>query len=243
MSASFDIRIDKRQTDQLFRAMQLASNRLNKSTAETLKWGAALVCKSIGARTKQSPKLRPIVKNPNKRAFVDGRMAKFGVYKYRNGAKVFDPIYRGGEFGMIYYQTRKSATILSRDPATGKLVKTTHEAGTGEFQVPGVEQSKKRIIGRRGLAKRMWSVALGKIGKGRLSGDATAQAEQIARREMDVTQNLTGADLSIRLNNQLRYATAALKGGESAIASAMAAAGSGMLHQVRSKIYGKAFAK
>jgi hypothetical protein len=208
--------------------MQLASNRLNKSTAETLKWGAALVCKSIGARTKQSPKLRRVVPNPNKRAWRDGRMAKFGVYKYKQGKKVFDPIYRGGEFGMIYYKAKNSATILHRDPATGKLVKTTHEAGTGEFQVPGVEQSKKRIIGRRGLAKKAWKWIERNMDGG--SG-SVGDARDIASVRWGA---IVGAEVTI--TNKLRYISMALKGGAMAVETAMARAARGMSEAMDRKL-------
>lgn len=174
------------------------SNALN-AAIETLGYDGYKACekaivymaKSAGKETKQAPKLRKIVRNPSKDAARDGRYAPFGVNRYdRSGHQYFSPIYRGGEYGAkIKYISRRKVLLK----VGTKWIE--FEAGTQieEFQIPGLMQSKKRIIRRSGLAKQSWMWGLKGFHKGAIQGVT------------DVTpftaKNLCG----IVLTNRLRY--------------------------------------
>lgn len=143
------------------------------------------MAKSAGKLTKVSAKLRPIVANPlfstkvGKALKNDMRRARYGVYKWnpKTGERYFSPIYRCGEFGAAVKYISKKEVLVKVGRKSSKSIRLANKAlrligsrkrfgsvgiwqkfpaGTGEFEVAGIKQSKKRIIGRRGLAKDSW---------------------------------------------------------------------------------------
>jgi len=173
-----DMKFPRRDIDSLFAQINRAGKELNKSGKQSLAWAGALLCRSIAARTKQSPKLRPIVKNPDKSYKTDRRRAPFGVYVYRNGKKTFKPIFRTGESS-------------GSDVANPELI------------VPGIKTDKRRVIGRRGLAKKTW-LALARFMKRNGSVKTMDVDSGHIQRKDD--------GLLIIISNKLNYAKDAFKG-------------------------------
>lgn len=186
-------------------------NALN-AAVEILGWSGYQACekaivymaKSAGALTKVAQKLRPIVTNPafkgvgGKQRKEDMRRARYGVYKYNplTGQKYFVPIYRTGEYGKIRFISRTTAEWLTRDRITGEVHRERTETGTGEFQMAGVAQSKKRIIGRRGLAKRSWLWAF---------RSATKSKKEPIPGVVDLRKSLSAVQCGLILSNRMRY--------------------------------------
>jgi len=216
MSVAINIEYPARDIARVQSQIERASRELGKSLKDSVAWAGYFVASSLGASTKTSPKLRPVVKNPDKRAGKDGRVAPFGVMKYdRNGNEYFKPIYRTGEFGKIRFRDKRTAEWLVRDSVTGEVRKETWETGTSEFEIPGIMQDKRRTIGRRGLCKKAWAW-ITKHGKGGVGG------------VMDVPSAASvqwGGDSNnpaMTLTNQLRYAGYAFKqSGDQAVGSAL----------------------
>ena len=114
---SLDIKFPQKDVNDLFAQIRRAENAIGKSASQSVAWAGALVCQSIAARTKVSPKLRPIVRNPDKRYKTDRRRAPFGVYVYKEGKKTFKPIFRTGEYGKIRFYDKNSASWFERTGA------------------------------------------------------------------------------------------------------------------------------
>jgi hypothetical protein len=203
-----------------------ACNALADATGRTKTQAVAYAmrrfCESARAATKPGKKLRPIVRNPDIRAGHDRRIAPFGVMKlYQNKDPKFVPIFRGGEFGAsIYYRSKKTADIIvKRSNKKGQSVWMTVDTGVSEIEgvpmVPGIEQSPKRNIKRRGLCKRAWNIMAARVlslGNGGHEEDklfSLSVTPHIAR----VTHGLrTGTDVQATGHNRLPYATQAGRG-------------------------------
>lgn len=202
------IEFDERSAAEFQRQMNRRIAWLRKTPEETCKYGAVLLAKSLGASTKVAPKLRPVVRNPDPRAKTDGRRAKFGVMKWRpDGTQYFQPIYRTVEFGKIRFVDKKTARLVEYDPITRERRYVLWETGTGEFQIAGIAQSKKRIIGRRGLARSAWSWVLNKL------GSMTHAMQSEIPGSVRVSKRTLPEDYEVRMDNMLRYAMAALRRG------------------------------
>ena len=192
------------------KALRRASTDLGKTAEQAITWGASTLTQSLGASTKLSKKLRPIVANPHPNAKTDKRRARWGVNRYNSkGEKYFTPIYRTGEFGVIRFVDK------------GK---------DGEPAGPSVKNSKKRIIGRRGMAKNVWKYARAHLlsgGVGNISG-----IPNIA--EVKVNRSLT--DFSITIGSSLRYQMDAFKtSGKQAIDTAYRRAARSMMKKIDQK--------
>jgi len=192
-----------RDVDQLFSQIDRAQRELGKSNTEAVAWAGRLVASSLSASTRQAPKLRKIVKNPNPKAKTDGRMAKFGVMRYKpNGQQYFVPIYSGGEFGAKMRFTGRRTTVLYSRDSLGNVVKT--EVDTKSVSAPDLMGSKKRVIGRRGLAKAAWRAAGARIMVDGARSDMgvrnIASVKWRGKKSNDTTLNMT---------NNLRYADSA----------------------------------
>ena len=152
---------------------------------------------SASAATKQSAKLRPIVANPAFKGVGgsdmkrDKRRARFGVYRWnqKTGQKYFQPIYKGGEFG-------NKIKYISKDKVLVKVGNRWEEfeAGTGDFQIAGSKDSKRRIIASRGRAKQSWTWGLKGVKANLKIKDVT-----------DITPIIARETCGLVLTNRLRY--------------------------------------
>ena len=207
---------------------------LGKSVEQSIKWAAINLMKSLAARTLVSKKLRKIVKNPLYKAKSrkrvdqaearqirnDKRRAPWGVMRYErfgNGAQYFQPIYRTGEYGTIRFQNKKTAEWFTMEKGVGR-VKRDMETGTELWQIEGIAQSKKRVIGRSGMAKKAWRWAQAHMYNSGNSGIMGVP------NIIGVTVNGKGNDRSLTIHNRSRYAVDALNGGSSSVSEAMGAA-------------------
>lgn len=230
-----DVSIDVRGVSELAEAIERGRGELRKSFRGSIVWAGANIARSMSAETRQSPKLRKVVKNSHQKAKTDGRRANYGVMRYKpDGTTYFSPIGRTGEFGKIRLINKKTGVILERDTVTGKVTRRKLETGSGEFQAPGIMQSKKRKIGRSGLAKKAWQRAAVLINRG-----GTADALDVKSVATVEWGGSTQSGLKLRLSNYLRYSVKALKHGEQSISIAVENAARGMIGQVERNIKAK----
>jgi hypothetical protein len=193
--------------------IETAQKELGKSARESVAWAGNYVAKSLGAATKVSPKLRPIVRNPDPRYKTDHRRAPWGVYKWdRDGKKYFKPIYRTGEYGRVRFFFKDQMSWFERNRG-GKGGEWKHlpsgpDFANPELVAPGIKTDKRRRIGRSGMAKKSWLWLAQRTGV-----DFAATA---LHGVSDVAQtSLVGGEVepSLTLRSNLRYAKAALKSG------------------------------
>lgn len=111
--------------------------------------------------------------------------------------------------------------------------------------VAALKRTPQVRIGKAGLAKSAWFWGLRKLGssKGFSMKGATDAARKTGRGVVDVTQRLRGDDPMVKISNRLGYAGAALRGGTSAITSALGKAARHMEHVVSGQIAKKMGAK
>lgn len=230
MSNPVDIQIELNKQDfsKIAAQIQRAQTVLNIPLKQAVQMARYYIASSLAATTKVAAKLRKVVPNPDQKAKTDGRMAKFGVMKYdRNGNEYFAPIYRTGEFGKIRFPNKKTAEWLVRDPVTGEVSKASMSTGTDEFQVPGIMQDKRRIIGRSGLAKKSWQWAQSRTGEGNIFNVSSIAVRWSGGEE----------DPTITIFNRLRYAGAAFKTeGEQTLDNVMERAHRKMQFEINRKI-------
>jgi len=221
------IHFPKRDMDALFDQMQRAEKEIGKSAYQSIAWAGALVCKSVAAQTKVAPKLRRIVRNPDKRYKTDRRRAPFGVYKYKEGKKEFRPIFRTGEYGKFRFYDKTSASWFERfgeNRNQWRKIASGPDIANPEIVVPGIKTDKRRVIGRRGLAKKSWQV-LGKFVK--RPGGTTAMNVASGRIQWGNDRNY------LKISNLLNYAGYALKGD---INQAVSRAASSMRNRIDKQI-------
>ena len=231
MQLAGSIEFPQEKAKALFAAIERAHRELGKSLIDSLKWAGTYVCNSLRAQTKQSPKLRPIVANPDKRYKTDRRRAPFGVFRWkRDGQKYFKPIYRTGEYGSVRFFDKKSMSWynLYRGGNKWERIPSGPDIANPELFAPGIKTDKRRIIRRSGLAKKSWSAAAAIIHNGGNAG---------AMDVMDVARvSLTVGELSpqVAIYNNLRYAQDALKPG--AAETALENAAKKLEYQISEKI-------
>jgi hypothetical protein len=216
MADAFTAQINPAETAALFAELRRAQRALGKSSLQSIQWAARLVCSSLSGQTKKvRAKLRPVVQNPDKRWQTDKRRAPFGVMGYRKGKQKFIPIYRTGEYGKLRFYDRESVSWYERQPKKWRRIKSGPDIANPEIIVPGIMDHKKRNIPHRGLAKKAWQKASSRVGRGGTVG--AMGVSSIA----SVFVNRNPADPSITINNKLRYAEDALKGGRASVNTAV----------------------
>jgi hypothetical protein len=234
MSDQVSIEWPRMEVDRLFAQMQRAQKELGKGLKQSVRWGGVLLMQSLAAGTNVSKKLRPIVRNPDTRYKTDKRFAPFGVFRWdRSGKKYFKPIYRTGEYGRIRFIDKKTAEVKYISSLTGKV----HRAEQFD-QTPGqsIKTDKRRIIGRRGLAKKTWQWAVKSMNGGMAN---IMQVPDIASiRWSGGTDNPT-----VTINNRIRYMGKALKGGYMALNNAIGNAARKMANRIDDQIAKKLGAK
>ena len=254
---AIEIRMDEPGARALMRELHRANEQLGKPIRQSIQWAGYYVSRSLGARTKVSKKLRPVVrpfkagtKDKDNRYKTDLRRAAWGVPVYRKGVRTFKPIGRTG------YQTKigdvvHDIVIRFRDKKTAEYAANKDRRGTQWYKlgvgapdpadpsrtVPGIMTDKRRVIGRRGLAKKNWRMIQRNIPRGGVAspmGVTNASTVRWRGGKYDPV-------LSIR--NDLNYAVKALKGGDAAIDEAMGAASRAMMNRVQKAMMKKLGAK
>jgi len=225
MSAEFD----KAGANALMAAIHRDAARAGGTLRNSLAWGGRKVAESLGAQTpKGRQTLRKVIENPDPRWKTDTRRAQFGVMKLRQDKPpAFLPIYRTGEHGKIRFKSKTTGEMLVRDRETGEVRRQSFELGKGPDQIPGIMQSPKRKIGRRGFAKKSWRFLTMRMNRG-----GPIIVEGIPNMGEVVWTGGT-ADPTIRITNRVSYIEKILTG---SIGSAMAAAAAGMMHQIENNI-------
>lgn len=240
------IEFPEADVDKIFDAMNQAQLLLGKSMPESIRWAGSLICQSLSASTRQSKKLRPVIQNPDKRWKTDRRRAPFGVMAYktrhdRHGLPMgkyqrFVPIFRTGEFGNIRFYDKKSASWFERhgpNRNTWQSVASGPDIANPEIIVPGIMTDRRRVIGRRGLAKRNWR-AIGRFL--RRNGPVRAKGMFSTSGRIQWTRERDG----LRFVNELDYARDALNGDET---SAVDRAGNRMYKRISQMLEKKFGAK
>jgi len=205
---STSLQFDKHSQSHLASSMQRFQDEFGKTAEDTIKWTGYKVAQSLSAATKQSPKLRKIVKNPDPRAGKDRRVALFGVNRYRsNRSSFFVPIYRTGEYGNVRFISKTTGEVLSRNSSTGEVHRVQFSLKEfEEAEGSTIKNSPKRKIGRRGLAKKSWTGIRNRINSGGTVSVSQMQANNIG----DVTHKRSEGAFELRLRNKLRYAQDAM---------------------------------
>jgi hypothetical protein len=92
------------------------------------------------------------------------------------------------------------------------------------------------MIGKYGLAKRVWVAIARKLGSPGSDGGATKTAKRLGDKFGDVDASLKGADPYVIMTNSLPYAREALSDGERSIDTAMARASRALRHSIDNQI-------
>lgn len=222
---------------KLSEQISLAATVLGKGQVEAVKWAAGNVCASLSASTRVSPKIRRVVPNPHPNAKTDGRRAKWGVMKYKRYTSelYFEPIYRTGEYGKVRFKDKKTLEWYTVDKASGKRVKETVNFSNdfgGSIPI-GIMQSKKRNIGRSGLAKKAWQWAQAQV----LSSSGSGTANLFGVPDIaEVRVSNSSSMVSFRVKSKLRYALDATLGGRKDVNTALLRAADSMRRKIDDKI-------
>ena len=224
---SVSLHVDPQSVARFQNQMKRFAAILNKDAPEALKVGTIYFCKSMAARTKIAPKKRKIVKNPNPRAGIDRRVAPLGVMRYRNGEKVFVPVYRFGEYGAQGRIVSKNGVDLKI--SNGKWQRFDVGKEFGQVSPSLLNDHPKRIIKNRGIAKRAWSWVVRDL-YGRAADENNPKRP---KNILFTNKGGAGYGAFVRFTNKLRYASVALKGSASAAMSEAFVAAS---HQIRNAV-------
>jgi len=234
MSDAVSVDYPRVKVDKLFAQMQRAQKELGKGLKDSVKWSGILLMQSLAARTKVSKKLRPIVRNPNKRYKTDARRAPFGVFRYdKTGKKYFKPIYRTGEYGRVRFLDKKTYEVKYINTLTGTVHRAEKYDQTPELSI---KTDKRRKIGRSGLAKKTWQWATRNMGGGMANIMRVPGIANI--RWSGGTNNPT-----VKISNRIRYMVDALKGGYAAVNTAMENAARKMANRIDDRLAKKLGAK
>lgn len=231
-------RIDKGSMHAVNEAMKRAQKELNKTPKEALSLAGVSIIKSLGARTKVSKKKRPIVENPDQRYKTDMRIARFGVYKFKQGKQYFTPIFRGGEFGQRIKYLNRGSVLLKVGKEWIKFKNTevrqfAEQSGNAKLDVRMTNHPKVKI-GRSGLAKKSW---------GFMSRIVKAGGNVFAMGVNNVGSiKWSVANTRLTIFNHLKYVQDSIIGKQSTINSAIEAAGRQLDHRIDAAV-AKAIAK
>jgi len=232
--APVSIEINKADISRLFAQMQRAQKELGKGLKESVKWGGILMMQSLAAQTKVSKELRPIVKNPDKRYKTDARRAPFGVMRWdKSGKKGFRPIFRTGEFGRVRFVDKNTFEVKYINTLTGKVHRAERFDQTPDLSI---KSDKRRIIGKRGLAKKTWQWAAKRMAGG------TANIMRVPN-IADIKWSGGVDNPTVKITNRINYMGDALKGGIGAINTALGNAARKMTNRIDDKLTKKLGAK
>lgn len=228
MGAAMKIEVSKYSADRFQKHMKRLVDKVGWERPRAVKYGAIQFGISMRARTRKSPKMRKIVKNPDPTALLNMTKAKLGVMKFSKGKEVFSPIYRGGEFGAKIRYTERNGVMLSNADGTWQKVSRDELSIFGREDLM-IQNHKKRIIGRSGLAKKAWGWLMHDV------FNSNAGAAVKFTRPAGALRGKKGggqAKYYVHFYNGLNYAMEALKNGQGDVTGAMYAAA----ERIRKKI-------
>ena len=224
---SLDIEVPQKDIDNLNSAfkrfVEFYGGNVKKAVEKTM----VQIIKSLSGSTKVSSKKRPIVKNPDTRYKTDARMAPLGVFKYsqkKNPRKYFSPIRGTGEYGAAirYLPGNK---VLMRVRGSWEIF-TRQELESMQMGDRTIQNHKKRIIGRSGLAKSSWSWMLGKLGASMAANQSEIKGSVGVTRMNE--QAGAAQYFGILSENRLNYIRKAFTGGRQPVSTVLARATNNM---------------
>lgn len=245
MSQGMTIDFPARDISRLMAEMERSRRLLGKSVRDSIAWAGTYLCKSLGASTRVAKKLRPIVENPDSRWKTDHRRAPLGVMaptgKGAERKMAFRPIYRTGEYGKVRFFDKKTVSWFQRDAANPKgkweSMPSGPDPANPELVAPGIKTDKRRIIGRRGLARASWTRAAARTRKG---GTIFSHGvPEIASLEWRGSQD----NPELEVANHLSYITTAIQGGPVAIDNAVERAAQRLAWNINNQVAKKMGAK
>jgi len=244
----FEVVFPRKDVRSLFRQIERAQKELGKGVKDSVLWSGKFVADSLAAATKQAPKLRPVVRNKDKRAGRDTRVARYGVHKYRpNGERYFLPLgqtsrgrTKGGGMDIgptiIRYVDKRTSAVIDWDKSTGKRkrvwenVSTAPDVANPELSMPGIMSDPRRQIKRSGLAKQSWKRLSRIINRGGVV--------HLFRVLASSTEHLRagGEFLGVRIVNNLKYMDKALGRGRQTVDGVFARAGDAMANRIDDRV-------
>jgi hypothetical protein len=230
----FDLAIDIQagHVNAAVEAMDNFMRKLGKTTEDAVHFAGWAFSRSLGASCKRAPKLRKIVKNPDKRK-GDTRQAPYGVMKWHKGEQKFDPIYRGGEYGAKIKFVSRNKTLLKVGSEWVEY-KAGEDEATG-INIPGIKDHPKRKINRSGMAAQSFQ-RLGVMAKSR---SGTNSGVMNIHGVLSTSVSGKYANTRLTLTNHLRYITEALQGGKKDVATATLRAADAINGYVKTKTEGR----
>ena len=224
--------IPKADMAALVKQMERAEKVLGKSVLESVRWAGNYVAISLGAMTRVGKKKRKVEQRADNKWKTDKRVGRWGTYAYKKGVKYWVPIYRTGEYGRIYFTSKKTARMMTWDRRTDEVRPLEFTTGAKpEDDIPGIMQSKKLIIGRYGLAKRSWKLLKVKM---RVGGTISEQGTGVVGAV--IWRGIGGTNPTLIINNDLRGAMPALRGGTAALSGAIGKAARNMEREITRKL-------
>lgn len=205
MPLAASIEFPRADVDALFRQIDRAQKEVGMKLLPSLQRAGVYVGRSLKAATKESKKLRPLVQNPDPSFKTDHRKAPWGVNKYRNGKPYFAPIYRTGEYGQVRFFDKRSSSWFDRSGGPGKWRRIPETDAIGNKAKYHIKDDPRRIIGRKGLAKKAWGWAMASMYKGGIAQifDVPNVAGIQIHRDRD--------NPGVTITNNLKYATDAFR--------------------------------
>ena len=230
---SLSVKVDAGSLSALGKQMERSRKELGKSRVDAMGQTAGYIAGALSASTAIAPKLRPIVRNPDKRWKTDHRRAPYGVYKFNaKGERRFSPIYRTGEYGKVRFFDKKTMSWFRHsDTKKGQwehIPSGQVEGLSPDAAVPGIMTDKRRVIGRRGLAKQSW-YGLQKRAK-------HGGVVNVAGSGNVASATWSPLKTTLRLRNELRYIRKAIKGGESTLSTVVERASNAMRNAIDKRL-------
>jgi hypothetical protein len=149
-----------------------------------------------------------------------------------------------------YEPVKEGRGVARRKGGKKYEVTSWRKGGENKFRVRAASVSElKRMrqvrVGNAGLAKAAWMWGIKRLGSTAGVGGKgiTAAAKRLGGKNMDVRSRLTGDDPFVKIENGLKYATAALRGGRGEIEGAMGKAARSRAKIIDAKVAEKMGAK
>lgn len=162
----------------LSNALSAATEMLGKTGYKACEMAIVYMAKAAGKETKVSPKKREIVANPflfnsqGKRMKRAKSAAKFGFYSYKNGEKVFNPMFSVADAPwIVYFNSATTGQPLVKNMKTGVVHRDTRSVKDGiELSKRALKNDPRLNIKNRGLGQRSWMWGLKGFSKGAIPG-------------------------------------------------------------------------
>jgi len=223
MSVALDIKLDPSSLAEFSRAMQQIEKRGKKTVGAAVRIGTKSLTDTLSGQTRQSAKVRKIVKNPDPKK---ARLSPYGVMRYRKGKEVFMPLARTGEYGRVRYVDRKTMRVKEWDRTTGEVRYVTFTAK--DAPELSMTKNKRRLIKRSGMAKKSWRYAYSSGSSG-MNGSIS----RIVRHAVTVTRRFRGENPYVKISNRLNYVREAFMGSpDQAVSAAFKGAAQSMMHKL-----------